>query len=346
MRILIVRTDRIGDIILTTPLAQAIKRAFPSWHVAFLVDDRLSDLLRCHKSIDEVIPVPGLERGKDGSSGLSALVKVIRSGRFDVAVVVSPSLRNALAVRLAGIPLRIGTRYRPYSPLFNRRVPLHRKPSLRHEVEYNFDLLAPLGVSQEGEEPRLQVPEEASRGIRKSLTARGLAPGKEGLIAVHPGSGGSSARWPAGHFRDLIGLVEGSDGLRAVLTGSREEKGIVDAVVQGAKGDPVRLDEQLSLMELAALYKECRALVTNSTGPLHLAMAVGTPVVGLYCNLKACRPTRWGPYGSTPHAVLTPDEEICSRCHSSRGRGDCLGSISHEEAWKALLRLLERREGR
>ncbi len=339
--LLILRTDRIGDVVLTTPMARAIKRAHPSWRVTFLVDEKLQSLVRCCPEIDDVMSISQGRGGGTGSRSLFSLVRKVRGKRFDVAVVVSPTFRNALVAVLAGIPVRIGTRYRFWSLFFNRRVPLHRRPSEKHELEYNFDLLEPIGVIHEGEEPFLLVPDDSVVKIKSILQEKGESTERGDLVAVHPGSGGSSASWPADKYSSLIDLLEEREGLRVVVTGSKAEESLIDDILGRTRSKPLRLDGCLTLVELASLYRECRAVVSNSTGPLHVSMAVGIPVVGLYCRLETCRPTRWGPYGRTPHEVQTPGEKICSLCVDGKGRGECMGDIAASDVMKSVLRLLD-----
>jgi heptosyltransferase-2 len=344
--LLILRTDRIGDVVLTTPMARAIKRTYPSWRVTFLVDEELQPLVRCCPEIDDVVSISRERGGGRGSGSLLSLVREIRGKRFDIAVLVSPTFRNALVTVLAGIPVRIGTRYRFWSLFFNRRVPLHRLPSEKHELEYNFDLLEPIGVVQEGEEPFLMVPDDSVAKIKTILNEKGESTERGELVAVHPGSGGSSASWPPDKYSSLIDLLEEIHGLRVIVTGSREESSLIDDISGSITSKPLRLDGCLTLVELASLYRECRIVVSNSTGPLHVSMAVGTPVVGLYCRLETCRPTRWGPYGKTPHEVLTPAEEVCSPCLDGKGTGECMKNIAASDVMSSVLRLLKDRAER
>ena len=339
--VLVMRTDRIGDVLLTTPLAEAIKRAHPGWRVTFLVRRELAELVLCHPRIDGVIAIADDKRSR--FEPLRILHR-FRRERIDVALAVSPTFRNACAAWIARVPVRVGTRYRAWSFLFNRRVAHHRRPSERHEVEYNFDLLEPIGVGPGDAAPRIEVPEWAADPVRETLERE--APAVEGglRVAVHPGSGGSSVDWPPARFAALIDRLGERDEVTVILTGSRAEAdrvaGVADAVTGRA---PVRIDGRLSLVGLAALYRECDLLVANSTGPLHLAMAVGTPVAGLYCRLPTRHPRRWGPWGPTPHTVLTPDESVCADCSGGRPRGGCMEGIDPDDVARAAFDLLDRK---
>src|SRR5512143_1441155 len=142
-RILVVRTDRIGDVILTLPMAHVLKKQYPSSHVAMLIREYTAELVRLHTSVDALICDDAAGR----PLALRHLVTELRKGKFDVVFHTHPRFRLALATWLAGIPLRVGTGYRWYAFLFNRRVYEHRKDAHRHELEYNLNLLREVGCT-------------------------------------------------------------------------------------------------------------------------------------------------------------------------------------------------------
>ncbi|MDZ7374572.1 MAG: glycosyltransferase family 9 protein [candidate division KSB1 bacterium] len=322
MRVLLVRTDRMGDVILSTPVATLLKEAHPDWQVDMLVSAWLAPLVRIHRDVDAVLTCqPERQRVRD-------LAHELRLRKYDAAVLLHPKPALAFALWLARIPLRIGTRYRAYSFLLNRRVAVHRKHSPLHELELNVLTAAPLGLAPIAHvNPlfRFSVPEEAEAAVSAKLEAAGAEPNARPIV-VHPGSGGSARDWPIDRFaellRDLAELSLGS----VVVTGSSTERTLVDTLVALSQTPLVRLDGQLSVVELAALLRRARLVVANSTGPLHLAVAMGTPVVGLYCPVGPCHPRRWGPYGR-PNAVVMPEVPECSRCRKSCPYYDCMASI-------------------
>ncbi len=140
--ILIVRTDRIGDLILTLPLAGLIKKQYPNSKVSFLVRDYTKNLVRNHPFVDEVIVL----KESNGNVPLFENVNIIKQKKFDTCIVVYPRFKISLIVFLSGIKNRIGTGYRWYSFLFNQKVYEHRKNAERHELEYNVNLLEKLGI--------------------------------------------------------------------------------------------------------------------------------------------------------------------------------------------------------
>ncbi|HOT95957.1 MAG TPA: glycosyltransferase family 9 protein [bacterium] len=342
-RILVLRTDRIGDVVLSTPVLTALRGRYPGAHIAMLLRPYTADLVRGHPHVDEVLTEErtGLHAGL---SGFLRLLREVRRRRFDTALVLHPSLRLALLCFMAGVAHRVGTGYRAYALLFNHRVYQHRKGSGRHELDLNLDLARAVGAGLQPVRFYLAIPDSARKRLLELLQQRGLNP-EAPFIVLHPGSGGSARDWPLSGFASLADRIQEELGLPVVLTGSPAEIPLVDDLCRRMRTQPVRLDGQLSIKELLALLSQARVLVANSTGPLHMAVAVGCRVIGLYCPLQACAPERWGPYGQLD-AVLLPPVPPCPACTGARcPRGECMELISLDEVFaKVRHQLLNRRE--
>lgn len=310
-RILVVRTDRIGDVVLSTPVLTALRRRYPAAFIAMMVRPYTREVVSGHPHLDEVIlDDPAGEHA--GAAGFWRLVRDLRRRRFDGILILHPTLRLAALAWLAGIPLRVGTGYRAYSLLFNQRIYQHRKKAGRHELDLNLDLAAAVDAPAGEVQFHLHIPDDAAARVRHLLLERGAAASKP-LVVLHPGSGGSALDWPLTGFARLAGqLLETADRSVAV-TGSGAEKSLVDRLCSQAPASLIRLDGELTIKELLALFRLAAVTVANSTGPLHLAVAAGCRVVGLYCPLGACAPERWGPYGQL-ESVLQPPLPPCERC--------------------------------
>ena len=193
--ILIVRTDRIGDLILTLPLAGLIKKQYPDSKVSFLVREYTKNLVSNHPFVDEVIVL----KESNGNVPLFENVNIIKQKKFDNCIVVYPRFKISLIVFLSGIKNRIGTGYRWYSFLFNQKVYEHRKNAERHELEYNVNLLEKLGIKNTIAEKNisydLRVDESSLQNVIKILIDEKFDLQKP-IIIVHPGSGGSSIDLP------------------------------------------------------------------------------------------------------------------------------------------------------
>ena len=345
-RILLIRTDRLGDVVLTLPLLPVLRRHFPEAQISMLVNTYTSPVLKGNQYLDEVLLY-------DNSSNLIPFSKILRSLRaheFDTAIVVHPTFRLALLIFLAQVPARVGTGYRWYSFLFNRRVYEHRKDARRHEVGYNLNLLTALGC-------RWQSPLEFPIAISSENVARVRELCKDmsvknenHLVIIHPGSGGSARDWTASNFGKLASRCIEEMAARVILTGGKGEEHLVQEALNHIPQGALNLGNRLDVMDLAALIESADLFVSNSTGPLHIAAAVGTPVVAIYPPIRQCSPERWGPY-TTKKKVFVPDRNLCARCQGGECEGsDCMDQITVEEVFMAAKKLImedntgERRE--
>jgi len=318
--VLLVRTDRLGDMLLTLPMVPALKRAFPACRVTVLASAANAAAARHHPGVDHVEVDPQEAKGSR-LRGVWSLVGQIRRLGCDVAVLVHPTPRLALAVYLAGVPIRIGTAYRAYSFLFNRRVSEHRsRPPWKHEARYNVNLLRPLGVEPAEVLPvRWQVGAEEAADVDRILQDAGLAGAR--LIVLHPGNSGSALNWAPAQYGEL-GRRLLAAGVRVIVTGSAAEVGLTASVAAGIATDAgpgaVDLGGKLTLAQLAALLRRCELYIGSSTGPTHLAAAVETPVVALYSPLRSNAPVRWAPIGDRVTVLQPALDVVCPRCLGPR----------------------------
>jgi heptosyltransferase III len=330
-RILVVRTDRLGDVILTLPMVAELRDWYPDAFLAMMLNRYTGEIVRGNRSLDEII----WDAPASGKETSSALLETIRARKFDTVFVVHPTPRLAWLAARAGIPERIGTGYRFYSFLFNRKVYEHRKDAQFHELEYNLHMLRALRpeFSGNGVVPKydISIDPAADAAVRKHLGGVGA---DQPLIVLHPGSGGSAHDWPRTHFARLAGLVGGEKRYRLVVTGGAREEVLVREIAAAGKTE-LAFAGSLSLPELAALYAMARVVVGNSTGPLHLAAAVGTRVIGLYSQITAMSPARWGPYTERKRVFVPSRPVDCSEC--KRGAPCvCMAGITVEQVWQAL----------
>ena len=334
--ILLVRTDRIGDVILSLPMLPLLKRRFPDAKISVLVRQYTRELVEHHSCVDEVL----VYENEDSLASLWAILTEIRRRKFDIAVIPYPRFRPTLISFLSGIGIRIGSGYRWYSFLFNRRIFEHRKDGRRHEVEYNLALLHSLGISTQGE-PEFEFPiTPAARKMADGLLAESGIGVSDNFAVLHPGSGGSAREWRAENFSALGNALSQKLGMKIVVTGGNGEKTLVQSVVDGMNSAAIGVSGRLSLMELGALIRRARIFVSNSTGPMHIAATVGTPVVAFFPPMLQCSPVRWGPY-TKKQKVFVADNKRCPLCHGSPCRSNvCMDQITVENAFHAVKELI------
>ncbi|HUI64757.1 MAG TPA: glycosyltransferase family 9 protein [Bacteroidota bacterium] len=335
-RILVVRTDRLGDVILTLPVLTALRQCFPHAHLAMLLSRYAGAIVEGSPALDQIMY-------DDDERGLAArgnLMRSIRNSRFDACIVVHPTPRLAWLIWRSGIPLRVGTGYRFYSLLFNRRVYTHRSSAERHELEYNIELLSALGCQATPRKPLafpLVVQEESQRSLDELLSRWGI---RGNYAVIHPGSGGSAREWPREHFALLAAALADRPSLSVVVTGTAEEAPLAEDVVRLSGGRAVSLAGRLSVKELAALLGRAVLVAANSTGPLHLAAALNTPVLGFYPQIPVMGVRRWGPWTDKARVLVPEKPTNCVDCRSPGSKCACMASITVEAAIAAAQELL------
>lgn len=349
LKVLVIRADRIGDLVLSTPVFQALRTAEPAHEVTALVHSDALPVVKHSPYLQEALIYDPKSLHK-GLSGFARLVREIRSRRFDAVVLLQVQFRLALAAFLARVPVRIGPFSKWYSYLFfNKGVFQRRSRVEMHEADYNLMLLRRLGVkaATRSVEPQVVVDAESKDRMRGWLRDEGLGEGRR-FVLVHPGMGGSALNWPEGYYIDLVSVLT-KRGIDVVVTGSARERDLVDRVVAGVKAQHGGKEEGARLIpfvgsnthsglsDFIALESLSSLVVAPSTGPLHLAVALGKPTVSFYPPVKVQSAIRWGPYTADDgrHGVLVPDA-LCGRDFKCAGKKCpfyfCMERLSVEEA--------------
>jgi heptosyltransferase-3 len=333
VRILVVRTDRLGDVLLSTPVARALKETDPRNHVTMMVSPYTKPVLDSNPHVDDVIVYEHEKKNRE-------LLNSLSRGRFDAAVVLHPTFRLAWVLARAGIPARFGTASRLYSFLFNKRISLRRSVAGLHESECNLAMVEPLCGKTVDLLPEIFITQDER--VEAARLLRSLALNSGDFVVIHPGSGGSARDWPLSSFASLADGIMTSLGRRVLVTGGPEEVELVGRMIAVMRERPASLVGSLDVRQLASVLREAEVLVTNSTGPMHLATAVSTPVVAVFCPIEGCDPRRWGPLGDG-NVVLRPEVPNCKKCVGERCvYYDCMERVSVEAALAAVERLLLR----
>lgn len=275
--ILAVRNDGLGDLLLTLPTLLALHQAHPEARLGVLVRPD-------HARLFELYPHDIEVWCDDAQAQRRFAVE-----RPEAMLFLRPDPAWARRAFLARVPRRIGTRHRWQSVFFNERVPVRRRNSGFHEAECNGLVAAPLGVSLPLPRVRLHVP-EAAKHAGLARVERGSSRSTP-YVVIHPGSHGSSPNWPPAFYAELASQLAVT-GVRVVVTCGPAEVALCRQVAgsQGTALDPV------DLVTLAAVVSGAALVVAGSTGPMHLACALGVPVVALFSARPPHTPERWGPW--------------------------------------------------
>ena len=340
-KILVIRTDRIGDVVVSTPVFETLKSAYPDAWIAVMVRPYTSDLLKNNPFVDEIIEYKP-ESTHKGYGGLLSMVKKLKTGNFDTVITLFSNFRLGLITYMAGIPTRIAPATKIAQLFYNHRVSQRRSKSTQHEADYNLDLLKVLGITEMKRNVALWVDSTAEEEARNYLEKNTLLTAwKENkLIGIHPGNGGSARNWQPERYARLADRLISKFNYSVLLTGSLGEKELL-STVQEKMTEKAIIFTSNSIMELAAMLKNFSAFISSSTGPMHMAAAVKTPTVSLFCPIIACLPVRWGPIGNKQR-VLLPEAPECSQCVGNSCKYfDCMEMISIDTAVKAVNKLVE-----
>jgi lipopolysaccharide heptosyltransferase II len=333
----------LGDVVLTLPILSVLRRCIPHAHIAMLLKRYTGEIVEGNPFLDEIIWYDN----DDSLIPFLEMCRILRSRNFDAAVVVYPRARLAMLMACSGIPIRIGTGYRYYSFLFNRRVYEHRSQAGKHEVEYNLNLLKHLGCTgHEAPQFAIHVPAEATISVSRLLDKLCIG-ADERIVALHPGSGGSAREWPAANFGSLAEKLIDRSKVAVVVTGGSGEEAKVREVIRASKEKAIPVVSMPSVKELAALLARCSLVIANSTGPLHIAAALGVPVIGLYPQHTPMSAKRWGPIASRKK-VFVPDRPAdCKDCTSGKEQYcHCMASVTIDQVYEAARGMLQSPEPR
>jgi lipopolysaccharide heptosyltransferase II len=343
-RVLAVRLDALGDVLMTGPALRALKAGRPGRHLTLLTSPAGAAVAQLLPGVDDVMvyEAPWMKATPPRPDPLEDLAFAARlaGAGFEAAAVFTVYSQNplpaALLCYLAGIPRRLAhCRENPYQLLTDWVVEREPAAGIRHEVRRQLDLAAAVGCTVDDERMMLSVPAPAAARVEALLDELGLAP-RGPWVALHPGASAPSRRYPAERFAAVVrGLADA--GLGVVFTGSADEAELAAGIRERA-GVPARsLVGRLALDELAAFLGRAPLLVSNNTGPVHIAAAMGTPVVDLYAQTNP-QHTPWG----VPHRVLFHDVP-CKYCYKSvcpEGHHDCLRRVEPDAVVAAALDLL------
>ena len=330
--ILLVRTDRIGDVILSLPLVGIIKRHYPNSKVTFLLRNYTKALAESYPGIDNVL----ILKEDNGKTILFENIAEIKKYNFDSCIIVYPTFKIALILFLSGIKKRIGTGYRWYSIFFNKKIYEHRKYGEKHELEYNIALLKNLGIDEEINENsvsfNIQIKKENEQFVNEILAVTNFK-NELPTVIIHPGSSGSAVDLPISKFKELASLMAQQLNANIVLTGSESEENICSEINDGNKF--INVAGKFNLNQLIALISKADLLIANSTGPIHIAAALGKNVVGFYPKIAACSPNRWGPYTNKKNIFMP--EITCSNCTKKQCEElNCMNSINVNKVFEKV----------
>ncbi len=290
--ILIVRTDRMGDVVLTIPAIRALRATFPLAKIVLWIDRSTKELVDGLPFIDEII----IEDKTRGWFGYFGHIAILRKKKFDLAVIFHTKNRTNAACFFAGIPYRFGYRNNKFGFLLNHYVVDERHLGTKHEVEYCMDLLRHIGVN--GTDLKLQVPRHKDTDIWAERFFMDHQLFGRPVIAMHPAASCSTRFWPVEFYADLAVRFIRENKAAVIIVGDKFVQPAANKIIAQAGSSAVDVTGQTSISQLISLLSLCKVLISNDSGPVHLAAAVGIPVISIFLrSQQGINPLRWRPLG-------------------------------------------------
>lgn len=328
-RILVLRLDLIGDLVLSLTVVRLLKKTYPEAEIDLLALPSSAKIVADDPDLAEIIPYdPNIWRRPQALlrpaqwRGLWRLHQRLRARQYDLAVSVFGPWAALLAV-LSGARRRVGFGREGYPGFLTDSVSgAHWHPGDHlHEVDYCLQLARAAGANPTSEDriPQLSVSPQAQQEVDVILQRAGIQPGRS-FIACHVSSNnGQSKRWPIPYWATLIDTLMQQDNIPVVLTGAKDDQPLIEAITRRMHVQPINLAGQTSLTQLAALLQRATLMITGDSGPMHIAAAVGTPLIAIHGPTD---PAMSGPV--SPKATVLRSDIWCSPCYTARGGpADC-----------------------
>ncbi len=324
--ILISRTDSIGDVVLTLPLAGLLKQYLPEVKIGFLGRKYTAPVINACEFVDVFVDVEDFLQNDPTICGEPV----------QCILHVFPEKKIAARAKKLHIPLRVGTRNRFYHWLMcNKLLSLSRKKSFRHEALLNLEFLKVFDITPPGSMDQLYN----YFGLTKLEPLRpefsGLLSSSRFNLIIHPKSQGSAREWPLHYFTQLIGSLE-KEKFKIFISGTKAEGKLMQSFLIENANAVTDITDKMDLKQFISFINECEGLLANSTGPLHLAAVLGKVAFGIYPPIWPMNPVRWAPVGPKARAFVM--DKNCDDCRTQPGKCHCILELTPQIIANALLK--------
>lgn len=329
-RVLIVRPDRIGDTVLSTPIPRALKEENPDNFVAVLVRKYTKAVFENNPFVDEIINL-------DEEPSFIKTVKKLRKYNFTHSFSLLPTEKINYLLFFAGIKFRFGVGHKLYQFITNTKSVYRRKYiPLRSEADYCFDMARKIGINKQNLKTEIFLSEEEKKSVTEFK--KELNPSNKILIGLQLSSGNSAPNWYPSEYIELYKLLKNSEKFEVVITDKdkfRETEDLTELKQPGIN---------LSLRESFTYYAALDYLISASTGPMHISAALDVKTISLFCPLTACAPELWGPVGNEAFFIL-PEENYCqTKCPGDPKKCNYSGSkkVNALEVFNEINKIVEK----
>jgi lipopolysaccharide heptosyltransferase II len=337
-RILLSRMKFIGDVVLTTPVIRSVRNAFPDAYIAYMAEAQAASLLEQNPCLNEVIPFDFARPTWREQLRVAAL---LRRRRFDLAIDLFGNPRSALLTYLSGAHTRVGLDRPGRGRLYTVRV--RDEAGFKTAINFHMQFLRAIGIPQTSARTEIFLTED-ERVLARHLLADAVQ-GTGPVVGLHPGATWPAKRWLPERFADVAQKVRQRLGAQVIFTAGPNDHDVIQLVQQSTK-TKIPVFTGLPLRQLAALLSQCSAYVANDSGPMHMAVAVGTPTIGIFGPGEE---NIWFPYPQAEGNIPLRHEVSCHPCHldfCNRGEAEfmqCMTGLSSESVVTAVEQCLRSR---
>jgi lipopolysaccharide heptosyltransferase I len=337
--ILLIKPSSLGDVVMALPALSALRRSFPQARIHWLIRPEFAPLIEGHPHVDEILLfdrkfLAEAWRSAAACRGLFSLVSELRHRRFDAVLDLQGLFRTGLLAWLSGCRQRFGPRWREMAHLFYTTAVRPRREWI-HVVDYYLKLVEAMGASDLRAEFVLPEKPAAGAAARDLLSRHKIDLNRYAVVI--PGSAQTSKCWPVERFAALVDRLASEHGLAVAATGGKAENGMIEMIRSLAKHPPANLASQTSLPELVEVLRGAELVVSNDTGPGHIAAALGRPLVMMF---SWSNPLRVGPY-RRPQCVVARDADKRGLANRSRNPQHSIGHITLDEVYTKVVEQLQ-----
>ncbi len=335
MKVLIIEPNWLGDVLFTTPAIRAVREKYKDVYISVIVHARCLPILEDNPNINEIIVLKNV-RGLKGFFAKIRLISRLKSKSFDIAFLFHRSMTHTLMCVLAGIPERVGYHTQKRFFLLTRRI-IPQWPEA-HRVEYFLDVTRVSGIDTDNKDYEFFIKPENEKQAISILNNNGIRSG-EPYFVINPGGNWPPKRWPKENFANLCDEIFNKYDIKVIIAGAEKDAPLGEGIINLCASKPINLCGKTTLKQLAVILKGAKVVISNDTGPMHIAVSQKTPTVALFGPTD---PKITGPYGSSRYIVIRKDVGCPVPCYDKTCNDyRCMKAITVTDALEAVAKLLK-----
>lgn len=342
-RILIIRTDGIGDVLNSTPAISALRKEYQNAYISIVVKPHGAEILSQNPEIDEIILYDPNVDNKSWIDKIKFLIS-LRSKNYDTAIVLHNSSMSNFMAYASGAKIRVGRKSEPkrFSHTLTHWVSHYDPKGTKHEINRNMDIIDLLKVKNGSHQLRFYLSNDERKYAEKFLHDNGVLNNNAKnslfrLVGVHPGGSSYDKLWLPENFAEIANRLIGDYNARVIIFGGHDDKGLVQTIAEKTT-QPIIDASGVRLRQFASILERCSLFLCNDSGPMHMASALGVPTVAIFGSTDH---VRWKPLHRKSKIVRK--EMDCWPCsaHKCKKNYECVKSLPVSQVWNAIMELTQ-----